>query len=83
MKSHRKSRSTENRNARKEMLARGGSQKPTLHEQGPLDRRFRRANRLSREQLDLLVVSADQLMRPTLTIRMDPFTRVVLGYDLS
>ncbi len=85
MKSHRKSRSTEDRNARKEMIARGGSPKArTLTQPSPRDRRWRRANRHVLARLDVVTVGAGGISaRPTLTVRMDPYTRMILGFHVS
>lgn len=85
MKSHRKSRSAENRNARKEMIARGGSHMTrTLVQPSPRDRRWRRANRHALARLDVLALDAGGVpARPTVTVRMDPYTRMILGFDVS
>lgn len=88
MKTHRKSRSAENRNARKEMLARGTS--PLASTLPPpfvtADRRWRRANRhllVGITQRDMPVPG--QIGNPTLSITLvtDERTRLVLGYHMS
>lgn len=89
MKSHRKSRSTENRNAHKEMLARGGDPLAATLPPMPVrpDRRWRRANRhvvVGTTQLNAHVLNPNETVhRPTITIITDKFTGAVLAYDLS
>lgn len=91
MKTMRKSHSTENRNARKELLARGVhplvAMLPPLHTRP--DRRWRRANRhllVNAPPSDILQLQPDGSYRPSgsiLGVDMDERTRTALGPDVS
>lgn len=86
MKTHRKSRSTENRNARKEMTARGGGRTALASMLPPpcppIDRRFRRVarrRRIDTTKLDIIVLGQDGMFtRPSITVVMDDHTRRIL-----
>ena len=91
MKTHRMSRSAENRNASKDMAIRGraGASRAELLAPDVVlsGRRFRRANGLTRSeaaQLDVFVIDADGTIgRPAITVLIDDRTRQILGYDMS
>lgn len=101
MKSLRKSRSTENRNARKTMATRSLIGTPAATLLPPdmqlrgrnLRRASRTADRRGRTPLtgavrsliaSVAVLQADGTMsRPTVRYEVDPFTRLVTGYEVS
>lgn len=91
MKTLRMSRSAENRNARKDMVARGraGASRSALlaPDQILTGRRFRRANGLSHAEaaaLEVLVRGPDgTAVRPTLDVTVDDLTRMITGWHVS
>ena len=91
MKTHHMSRSTETRNARKEMIARG---RASLSRSALLDpdlvltgRRFRRANKLTHAEvglLNMLVRRPDgTAILPTVNLEMDEHTRTITSFHMS
>lgn len=90
MKTLRMSRSVENRNARKTVIARGGRTPlaASFRPERPLsDRRVRRVARrtsIDTAALDLIVLNQDGTFgRPTVTVVMDDRTRQILGWRMS
>jgi hypothetical protein len=84
MKTHRKSRSTENRNAREEMIARGTPMRErTLPETFVPDRRWRRVARRALAGCNELELRNVGRSRSTVTFRVDPRTRMIIGFDVS
>ncbi|WP_278391268.1 hypothetical protein [Sphingobium yanoikuyae] len=90
MKTLRKSRSVENSNARKDVIAYGG-RTPLAASFRPerflSDRRVRRVARragIDTAALDLIVLNEDGTFgRPTITVVMDERTRQILGCHMS
>lgn len=90
MKTYRKSDSAENRNARKEIAARGGSRTPgsafTLPAEQQLiyGRRLRRAVRNKRARLNIVSMTHDgHVLQPTLTMALPSDTRALLKAQFS
>nr|WP_314471481.1 hypothetical protein [uncultured Sphingomonas sp.] len=83
MKTHRMSKSTENRNARKAIAFRGGGSglsAPLSQSQHVLSgRRLRRAARSAARLQAFVVPEEGAPRRPTVAVDVDPYTRAVLG----
>ena len=91
MKTHRMSRSTETRNAHKEMAVRGRASLSRgelfAPDQVLTGRRFRRANKLTRTEAALLNVLVRRpdgtAIRPTVNVEIDDNTCMITSFHVS